>query len=57
MIKFAVIVGTAVGVTYYLLMSAVWNTATSQVDAYQKQYQQAVAMTEQMEQAASQSTR
>ena len=52
MIKFAVIVGATVGALYYLLMSAVLNTATTQANAYKQQYQQALAMTEQMEQAA-----
>ena len=52
MIKFAVIVGVTVGAMYYLLMSAILNTATTQADAYKQQYQQAIAMTEQMEQAA-----
>ena len=52
MIKFAVIFGAAVGATYYLLMSAVLNTANTQAQAYKQQYQQAIALTEQIEQAS-----
>ena len=48
MLKTAMVIGTIIGAGYYLLLSAVWDTAIGQTQAYQKQTQQAVTMTEQI---------
>lgn len=44
----ALVTGGIIATGYWYLMSATMNLAMNQVNAYQQQYEQAIAMTEQL---------
>jgi hypothetical protein len=48
MIKMAIVTGVFVAAGYWFIMSAISNIALGQVENYQKQYEQAIALTEQI---------
>lgn len=48
MIKLAIVTGVMIGAGYWFIMSAAMNMTVGQVQSYQQQYQQALALADQI---------
>lgn len=57
MIKLAIVTGVMIGAGYWFIMSAAMNMTVGQVQSYQQQYQQALALADQIADDSSASNR